>query len=331
MSSPLPLTLIDDEHTPIYLQIVHQIRYLITGRELAAGAKLPAVRTLASQLGVNSGTVALAYRTLQAEGLVVSHHGQGTYVAQGSNEAVRAGLREVLLTKALDDLIERAYALGFDQSAIRQHLTSRLHNRVRHVPLAIVMPSVEAAVKYQNLVKRHLPPNVVPSFQAVAIGALESGDPDTISGYKGTFFTITFRAMVPRVDAALRLHSLRSEVVGITARLTTKTRESLLMLDPRAPHVLVTESRNIGSVLTLVAQHSHLDVRELRILTEFSAPEEFDGESGNIHIHSFGMRPVLDANGIDPTARLELEFTLSDEAVLQLQQMLDRPRTSALT
>ncbi len=329
MSESLPVTLIDDEHTPIYLQLVHQIRYLITGRELVAGAKLPAVRNLAAQLSVNTGTVALAYRTLQREGLVVSQRGQGTYVAPGGNDASRVGLREALLVEALDELIKRAYALGFDPVGIRQHLVAQLHNRLRHVPLAIAMPSVAAAIKYQHLVKRLLPTNVVPSFHTIAIGALEAGDPDTLAGYRDTFFTITFSAMVPRVDAALRRHSLRSEVIGITARLTEATRERLRSVDPSKPYVLVTEARNVGSALTLVAQHSRLDPRRLLILTELSSPEEFAAGPDHTYIYTFGMTPTLDANAVHPARRLELEFTLSDETTLHLQHMLEPSRGSA--
>ena len=46
-----------DENTPIYLQIVEQIKAQIATGQLKAGDKLPAVRELAVEAGVNPNTM----------------------------------------------------------------------------------------------------------------------------------------------------------------------------------------------------------------------------------------------------------------------------------
>ena len=66
---------------PLARQIQFHIERLISSRVLPAGAKLPATRELARDLGVNRTTVALAYDELVAGGWARAHVGQGTFVA----------------------------------------------------------------------------------------------------------------------------------------------------------------------------------------------------------------------------------------------------------
>jgi DNA-binding LacI/PurR family transcriptional regulator len=61
-------------------QIHARISVLIADGELAAGVRLPPVRSLARQLGVNVNTVRSAYAKLEADGLAETRHGIGTIV-----------------------------------------------------------------------------------------------------------------------------------------------------------------------------------------------------------------------------------------------------------
>ncbi|KNH17640.1 GntR family transcriptional regulator [Arthrobacter sp. ZBG10] len=66
--------------TPPYEQIRSQISSLVAMGELAAGSRLPTVRSLAADLGIAAGTVARAYRELDAAGIVESRRRGGTVV-----------------------------------------------------------------------------------------------------------------------------------------------------------------------------------------------------------------------------------------------------------
>jgi DNA-binding transcriptional MocR family regulator len=66
---------------PLYLQVADQIRTKIEQGDLPPDTRLPASRTLAKRLGVNRITVVNAYSELEAEGVVVTRVGSGTYVA----------------------------------------------------------------------------------------------------------------------------------------------------------------------------------------------------------------------------------------------------------
>src|SRR5256885_6643055 len=71
-----------DKPTALPRQIQAHLERLIHERLLTPGMKLPATRELARQLGVNRGTVALAYEELVATGCARAHVGQGTFVAE---------------------------------------------------------------------------------------------------------------------------------------------------------------------------------------------------------------------------------------------------------
>jgi GntR family transcriptional regulator len=78
---PLAIALVPGGPRPIVRQIADQIRLAITTGELEHGERLPSVRALASQLLVNSNTVARAYSDLANEGWLQGQHGQGMFVA----------------------------------------------------------------------------------------------------------------------------------------------------------------------------------------------------------------------------------------------------------
>ena len=67
---------------PLYKQIENYIRDSILSGGLAPETRLPATRTLAKDLGVNRITVGNAYAELEADGLIMSRVGDGTYVLE---------------------------------------------------------------------------------------------------------------------------------------------------------------------------------------------------------------------------------------------------------
>lgn len=67
--------------TPLYLQIRNQIVRAIASGELSPGERLPSIRSLAEQSGVNMMTVSKAYTQLKQEGYIEADRRYGTVVA----------------------------------------------------------------------------------------------------------------------------------------------------------------------------------------------------------------------------------------------------------
>lgn len=68
------------DEAPIYRQIVRQVSDAVASGSLAPGAQLPSLRELAKRLVVAPLTVKKAYDSLEAQGLIESRRGQGTFV-----------------------------------------------------------------------------------------------------------------------------------------------------------------------------------------------------------------------------------------------------------
>ncbi len=77
---------------PINVQIQEQILRFIEAGVLKPGDRLPSVRQLASENGINPNTVARAYTELEKNGYVYNLPKKGVYVAEPKNETTRHDL-----------------------------------------------------------------------------------------------------------------------------------------------------------------------------------------------------------------------------------------------
>lgn len=80
------LTITPNSATPIYEQLVTEVKRMIRVGELKIGESLPAIRTLAKQLDVSIATVARAYQELDSQGLIEGNRRKGSYVKRKSPE-----------------------------------------------------------------------------------------------------------------------------------------------------------------------------------------------------------------------------------------------------
>ncbi len=75
--------------TPIYEQLYKKIIELILKQELKPNDKLPSVRELAKELGVNPNTVSKAFQLLEHDKVIYSLAGRGSFISDVSTDAVR--------------------------------------------------------------------------------------------------------------------------------------------------------------------------------------------------------------------------------------------------
>lgn len=82
---------------PIYQQIRDQIVMAVALGRLKTGERLPSIRALAAQCGINVMTVNKAYALLKREGYIFIDRRHGAAVAAGAGE--KQGLSEKSLTQ----------------------------------------------------------------------------------------------------------------------------------------------------------------------------------------------------------------------------------------
>src|SRR5262245_40543725 len=98
--------------TPIYRQLVAQIREAVARGRLKPDERLPSVRDLSRQLVINPNTVARVYTELERDGVLNTRPGLGVFVAQPKTDLTRRA-RKDRLTALVDGLLTEAVHLGF--------------------------------------------------------------------------------------------------------------------------------------------------------------------------------------------------------------------------
>ena len=117
-----------DSEIPLGVQLAWHLKAGIVQGELAAGARLPSVREMAAETGVNANTVRAVYARLEAEGLLETHHGRGTFVVEGAEGSDELG---AIAARAARD----AAAAGVDPRAVAA---------ISHVPYLLSVGLVNA-------------------------------------------------------------------------------------------------------------------------------------------------------------------------------------------
>ena len=89
----------------LYSQIATHIKAQLSAGRLAPGDRLPPIRRLAGELGVNRDTVSLAYDLLSREGVVEATVGRGTFV-RGQPQGPPVGRSSPPLSPLVDRLLD---------------------------------------------------------------------------------------------------------------------------------------------------------------------------------------------------------------------------------
>ena len=104
---------------PIYEQIVAQIKAEVIEGRMTAGDALPSVMALSRELKISALTVKKAYDNLEEEGLIVTVHGKGSFIAAANQELLMEERRKEL-EKELEAAVQKARTGGLTVKEIRE-------------------------------------------------------------------------------------------------------------------------------------------------------------------------------------------------------------------
>ena len=116
-----------DSSTPIYRQIVDQLRREINAGLLKPGDALPSVRQVAERHTINPMTVSRAYSLLEAEGLLIRQRGKPMSVAGRPAGEDSVEHRLALLRPSLEQLVREARQLDLQGEAVIAELKNLLN------------------------------------------------------------------------------------------------------------------------------------------------------------------------------------------------------------
>jgi len=109
---------------PIYTQLIQQVKVGIVTGAFPPGERLPSVRDLATEAGVNPNTMQRALAELERDGLVYSQRTAGRFVTEDNtmiNQAKRS-----LAERHVKTFLEAMLRLGFQKDEIITLITQEL-------------------------------------------------------------------------------------------------------------------------------------------------------------------------------------------------------------
>ncbi|MGN0490078.1 GntR family transcriptional regulator [Ruminococcus sp.] len=112
---------------PIYEQLCTNIIKLASAGVFKSGDKLPPVRILASQLGINPNTVAKAYRELESQGYIFSTVGRGSFLTDKLTENCA---QKMLALDNFKESTKNAYLFGVS----KEEMTEIIENTFKESP-----------------------------------------------------------------------------------------------------------------------------------------------------------------------------------------------------
>ena len=108
---------------PIYQQLMEQLTERIVSGQLGAGDKVPPVRELAAEAGVNPNTMQRALADLEREGLMYTNRTSGRYVTE-DKEMIQK-IREQIAGDRITEFLVGMSQLGFSEQEVYNLLKKR--------------------------------------------------------------------------------------------------------------------------------------------------------------------------------------------------------------
>jgi len=96
--------------TPVYLQLVEQVKAAAASGAVQPGEPLPSIRPLAEELRVNRNTVAKAYAELENQRVIETIAGKGCFI-RATGSPFKKEVRLKLVAEKIDDAVVQAHHL----------------------------------------------------------------------------------------------------------------------------------------------------------------------------------------------------------------------------
>lgn len=109
-----------DSDRPIYAQLLEQIQMQIVSGQYSSGSKLPSVRELAAQAGVNPNTMQKAFAELERVGLIQTVRTTGRFVTEDT--LLIQNIRQSLAREQLAAFFRNMEQLGYQKEEILSFL-----------------------------------------------------------------------------------------------------------------------------------------------------------------------------------------------------------------
>lgn len=112
-----------NDKSPIYLQIIDNIKMDIITGKLQGQDKLPSIREMSAALKVNPNTLQRVYQELERMDIVYTQRGMGTFVKE--NIDMVENLKKEMAKEVIDSFMLRMKNLGFTAPQIIEAISEK--------------------------------------------------------------------------------------------------------------------------------------------------------------------------------------------------------------
>ena len=107
----------------IFLQIADNICEKVLNDTFPPGTKIPSVRELALETGVNPNTIVRAYSELQGQSIIENRRGIGFFVNPEAKQVIHKRKRDEFFNQVLPEFVHQANLLGISTDELREYMS----------------------------------------------------------------------------------------------------------------------------------------------------------------------------------------------------------------
>jgi len=115
----------------IFLQIADNITDKVVNGTYPAEEKIPSVREMAAEVGVNPNTIMRTYNELQSLQIIENKRGIGYFVRPEAQQIIIDKKKTDFFTKVIPEVLHQAQILGISYAELTKHI-DQLNNRKNH-------------------------------------------------------------------------------------------------------------------------------------------------------------------------------------------------------
>lgn len=217
----MPIEMDRKNGIPLYIQLKNQIIEVIKNGELKLGDRMATERELANELGVSRKTVSHAYNLLEREGILISHQGKGTFVADDSSGWKSYADQECVM-KFIDLAIESAFEHDLSTAEFLDLVRARTCEKealLSKAQAVFVECNIEQARAFADQLSERTHFKLLP----ITVGELESMVDSTRQLIENAEVIVPTFNHVNEVKDILKRHGLEKKVMGVAINPNLET------------------------------------------------------------------------------------------------------------
>ena len=109
-----------NDHKPIYLQIADLVGERVLSGDWTEGNRIPSVRELGAELGVNPNTVVRSYEQLTRMDIIQNKRGIGFFICEGATKRLKTERRNQFLQEEAIDIFRKMVLLDISEQELME-------------------------------------------------------------------------------------------------------------------------------------------------------------------------------------------------------------------